>query len=388
MASMSPVSILQSLIRCPSVTPAEGGALDYLEQLLKSGGFRTVRLPFSEPGADDVDNLYARLGAGRPHFCFAGHTDVVPPGREADWTHPPFSGVVADGQVWGRGAADMKGGIAAFAAAALSLPPAARRGGSVSLLITGDEEARAINGTAKVLAWMRENGEIPDHCLVGEPTSRERLGDGVKIGRRGSIDFHLTAEGRQGHVAYPENVINPIHLLARMIDRLHSEPLDSGDDRFGPSSLQCVTADTGNPAGNVVPARARARFNVRHNTLQTAETLGKWVRQRCDGVVAELGGGYALAVQAKSDAFVTDAQPLVAVVAAAIEEETGVKPQVNTAGGTSDARFIKDLCPVVEFGPLSQTIHQVDERITVADLETLTKIYRGILERYFVAFPS
>ena len=388
MASMSPVSILQSLIRCPSVTPAEGGALDYLEQLLKSGGFRTVRLPFSEPGADDVDNLYARLGAGRPHFCFAGHTDVVPPGREADWTHPPFSGVVADGQVWGRGAADMKGGIAAFAAAALSLPPAARRGGSVSLLITGDEEARAINGTAKVLAWMRKNGEIPDHCLVGEPTSRERLGDGVKIGRRGSIDFHLTAEGRQGHVAYPENVINPIHLLAR-----DDRPAAFRAARFRGRPVRAVEPAMRHrryrqPGGKCGAGAGQCPFQCPPQHAANGGNPGKWVRQRCDGVIAELGGGYALAVQAKSDAFVTDAQPLVAVVAAAIEEKTGVKPQVNTAGGTSDARFIKDLCPVVEFGPLSQTIHQVDERITVADLETLTKIYRGILERYFVAFPS
>jgi succinyl-diaminopimelate desuccinylase len=385
---MNPVSILQSLIRCPSVTPAEGGALKYLEQLLKPAGFRTIRLPFSEPGTADVENFYARHGSGRPHFCFAGHTDVVPPGREADWTYPPFSGVVADGQVWGRGAVDMKGGIAAFAAAVLPLVQANRLSGSVSLLITGDEEASAINGTAKVLAWMRENGEIPDHCLIGEPTSRERLGDGVKIGRRGSVDFHLTVEGRQGHVAYPEHVINPIHLLARMIDRLHCEPLDSGNEWFGPSTLQCVTADTGNPAANVVPARATARFNVRHNTLQTPETLANWVRLRCDRVVAELGGSYALDVKEKSDAFVTEAGTLVAVVTAAIEKETGVVPLVNTGGGTSDARFIKDFCPVVEFGPLSQTIHQVDERITVEDLETLTKIYQSILERYFAAYRS
>jgi succinyl-diaminopimelate desuccinylase len=385
---MNPVPILQSLIRCPSVTPVEGGALDYLEQLLRPAGFRIVRLPFSEPGTADVDNLYARYGRGRPHLCFAGHTDVVPPGREADWTHPPFAGVLASDQVWGRGAADMKGGIAAFAAAVLSLAAEDGLGGSVSFLITGDEEDKAINGTAKVLAWIQENGEIPDHCLVGEPTSRERLGDGVKIGRRGSVDLYLTTEGRQGHVAYPENVINPIHLLARIIDRLHSEPIDTGNEWFGPSTVQCVTADTGNPARNVVPARATARFNVRHNTLQTPETLGNWVRRHCDSVVAELGGSYVLDVQAKSDAFVTEAGPLLAVVTAAIEQETGVVALVNTGGGTSDARFIKDFCPVVEFGPLSRTIHQVDERISVDDLESLTKIYRSILQRYFAAFRS
>jgi succinyl-diaminopimelate desuccinylase len=300
---MNPVPILQDLIRCPSVTPVEGGALDHLERLLKASGFRTVRLPFSEPGTADVDNLYARYGSDRPHFCFAGHTDVVPPGRDSDWTHPPFAGVLADGQVWGRGAVDMKGSIAAFAAAALALAEEGRLDGSVSFLITGDEEDAAINGTAKMLGWMGDNGEIPDHCLVGEPTSRERLGDGVKIGRRGSAHFHLTAIGRQGHVAYPESVINPIHLLARMIDRLHSEPLDQGNDWFGPSTLQCVTADTGNPASNVVPACATARFNIRFNTLQTPENLAGWIGQRCDQVVAELGGRYDLEIQARSDAF-------------------------------------------------------------------------------------
>jgi succinyl-diaminopimelate desuccinylase len=385
---MNPVPILQALVRCPSVTPAEGGALDYLEQLLKGSGFCTVRLPFSEPGTADIDNLYARLGSGRPHFCFAGHTDVVPPGRESDWTYPPFAGVLAGGQVWGRGAVDMKGGIAAFADATLALVKENRLGGSVSLLITGDEEDRAINGTAKVVAWMRENGEVPDHCLVGEPTSRERLGDVVRIGRRGSVHFHLTTVGRQGHVAYPESVINPIHMLARMIDRLHSEPLDSGNEWFGPSTLQFVTADTGNPSVNVVPGRATAEFNVRYNTLQTPDGLADWVRQRCDQVVTELGGNYDLDIQPKSSAFVTAPGPLVDLVRESIEEQTGIIPEVNTGGGTSDARFIKDLCPVVEFGPVSRTIHQVDERISVEELQALSHIYHRILERYFVVFRS
>jgi succinyl-diaminopimelate desuccinylase len=385
---MDPVAILQALIRCPSVTPAEAGALDYLERLLKASGFRTVRLPFSEPGTADVDNLYARYGSARPHFCFAGHSDVVPPGGDADWTHPPFAGALADGQVWGRGAVDMKGSIAAFAAAALALAEEGRLGGSVSFLITGDEEAAAINGTAKMLGWMRDNGEIPDHCLVGEPTSREQLGDGVKIGRRGSVHFDLTAIGRQGHVAYPESVINPVHLLARMIDRLHSEPLDQGNDWFGPSTLQFVTADTGNPAANLVPARATARFNIRFNTLQTPERLVDWVRRRCDKVVTELGGSYELESRTHSHAFLTETGPLVGLVTAAIEEETGIVPSVNTFGGTSDARFIKDLCPVVEFGPVGRTIHQVDERISVEELQALSHIYRNILERYFTVFRA
>jgi succinyl-diaminopimelate desuccinylase len=383
---MDPVAILQDLIRCPSVTPAEGGALDYLERLLKASGFRTARLPFSELGTADIDNLYARHGSARPHFCFAGHSDVVPPGSDADWTHPPFAGALADGQVWGRGAVDMKGSIAAFAAAALALAGEGRLDGSVSFLITGDEEAAAINGTAKVLGWMRDNGEIPDHCLVGEPTSRERLGDGVKIGRRGSAHFHLTAVGRQGHVAYSESVINPIHLLARMIDRLHSEPLDQGNDWFGPSTLQFVTADTGNPAGNLVPARATARFNIRFNTLQTPEKLAGWIGEHCDRVVAELGGSYSLEFLSRSDAFLTETGPLVDLVSAAITEKIGIVPSLNTGGGTSDARFIKDLCPVVEFGPVSRTIHQVDERIPVEELQALSHIYRDILERYFTVF--
>jgi succinyl-diaminopimelate desuccinylase len=385
---MDPVPILQDLIRCPSVTPAEGGALDYLEQLLKTSGFRTVRLPFSEPGTADVDNLYACFGSGRPHFCFAGHSDVVPPGRDVDWTHPPFAGVLADGEIWGRGAVDMKGSIAAFAAAALALTGEGVLDGSVSLLITGDEEDAAINGTVKVLGWMRDNGEVPDHCLVGEPTSRERLGDGVKIGRRGGVRLDLTAIGRQGHVAYPESVINPVHLLARMIDRLHSEPLDQGNEWFGPSTLQCVTADTGNPAANLVPARATARFNIRFNTLQTPERLVEWVQQRCDKVVAELGGSYELEARTHSRAFLTEAGPLVDLVTAAIAEKTGIVPLVNTFGGTSDARFIKDLCPVVEFGPVGRTIHQVDERIPVEELQALSHIYRTILERYFTVFRA
>src|SRR5262245_61653973 len=385
---MDPVAILQALIRCRSVTPAEAGALGYLERLLKASGFRTVRLPFSEPGTADVDNLYARYGNARPHFCFAGHSDVVPPGRGADWTHSPFAGVLADEEIWGRGAVDMKGSIAAFAAAALALAGEGRIDGSVSFLITGDEEDAAINGTVKVLGWMRDNGELPDHCLVGEPTSRERLGDGVKIGRRGSVRLDLTAIGRQGHVAYPESVINPIHLLARMIDRLHSEPLDQGNEWFSPSTLQCVTADTGNPAANLVPARATARFNIRFNTLQTPERLVDWVRQRCDKMVAELGGSYELERRSHSHAFLTEAGPLVDLVTAAITENTGIVPLVNTFGGTSDARFIKHLCPVVEFGSVGRTIHQVDERISVEELQALSHIYRTILERYFTVFRA
>ncbi len=383
-----PVALLRSLIRCRSVTPAEGGALGVLEEVLGKAGFCCQRLTFSEPGYPDIENLYARFGSGAPHLCFAGHTDVVPPGPEADWTHPPFDADVADGLVWGRGAVDMKGGVAAFAAAALDAIAAGRCAGSISFLITGDEEADAVNGTAKVLRWMAEHGETPDHCIVGEPTCVDRLGDGVKIGRRGSMDAFLTVEGRQGHVAYPATVMNPIHRIGRMLDRLHSEPLDAGNRWFEPSSLQCVTVDTGNKAGNVVPQRVSARLNIRYNTGHTPASLEAWIRERCDGVIAELGGGYTLECKPNGDVFLTEPGKLVEVVTGAIREATGVEPRVNTGGGTSDARFIKNYCPVLEFGLRNRTIHQIDERVEVAELQALKDCYRLILDRYFAAFAA
>jgi succinyl-diaminopimelate desuccinylase len=383
-----PVALLQQLIRCRSVTPADDGALAVLERTLTAAGFTCHRLPFSEPGFPEVQNLYARFGTGRPHLCFAGHTDVVPPGPEGDWTHAPFAADIADGQLWGRGAVDMKGGIAAFTAAALSFVAAGRCKGSISFLITGDEEADAVNGTVKVLRWMAEHGETPDHCIVGEPTCIEALGDGVKIGRRGSFHAILTVEGKQGHVAYPATVINPIPRIGRMLDRLHSEPLDSGNQWFEPSSLQCVTIDTGNKAGNVVPQRVSAHINIRYNTEQTPASLEAWIRERCDGVIAELGGSYTLECHPNGDVFLTEPGALVQVVTEAIRATTGVTPVINTGGGTSDARFIKDYCPVLEFGLRNRTIHQIDERVPVAELEALSACYRGILERYFDAFRA
>lgn len=383
-----PVALLQSLIRRRSVTPADDGALGVLDAALGAAGFRVQRLTFSEPGYPDVGNLYARFGSGAPHLCFAGHTDVVPPGPEADWTHPPFAADIAGGFVWGRGAVDMKGGVAAFVAAALEFIASGRCTGSISFLITGDEEADAVNGTVKVLRWMAERGETPDHCIVGEPTCVERLGDGVKIGRRGSMDAFLTVEGRQGHVAYPATVVNPIPRIGRMLDRLHGEPLDAGNRWFEPSSLQCVTVDTGNPAGNVAPQRVSARLNIRYNTEHTPASLEAWIRERCDGVIAELGGRYTLECRPNGDVFLTEPGALVEVVTGAIRAATGVEPRVNTGGGTSDARFIKDYCPVVEFGLRNRTIHQIDERVEVAELVALKACYGAILARYFTAFAA
>lgn len=385
----SPAAILQALIRCPSVTPAEAGALSYLEDLLAPAGFDCARLCFSEPGTPDVDNLIARFGSTSPHFCFAGHVDVVPPGDEALWTHSPFAAEIADGMIYGRGACDMKGSVAAFTAAALGFlhDRAARFSGSISLLITCDEEGPALNGTAKALQWLADRGAVPDHCLVGEPTSTKVLGDTVKIGRRGSIHFEVVVRGLQGHTAYPYQADNPVPKLARLIDRIASQKLDDGTDHFEPSTLAVTTFDVGNPAHNVIPAKASARFNIRFNPQHSAETLSDWVHRQCDAVAAELGGEFSVAAIGAADCFLTEPGPLVEVVASAIERETGRRPALSTGGGTSDARFIKNYCPVVEFGPVNATIHQADERIAMADLEALTRIYRGALDAYFEFGP-
>ena len=384
-APPDPLHILQSLIRCPSVTPAEAGALTCLEDLLCQAGFDCRRLPFAEAGTAEVDNLFARFGTGRPHFCFAGHADVVPPGEEDLWSHPPFDGDVADAMVYGRGASDMKGSLAAFAAAAIGF--SAGQGddfpGSLSLLVTCDEEGPAINGTVKVLRWLAENDLVPDHCLVGEPTSGESLGDTVKIGRRGSVHFQVTATGTQGHTAYPQFADNPVPKLARLIDRIASQPLDSGTEHFEPSSLAVTSFDVGNPISNVIPAAASARFNIRFNSLHTADSLKDWVKQQCDAVSAELGGSFTVTAAPSADCFITEPGPLVDIVSRAIERETGLGPRLATTGGTSDARFVKTYCPVVEFGPVNATVHQADERIAIAELEALTRIYRHVLDGYF-----
>ncbi len=379
----SALELAQALIRCPSVTPKEAGALALLEDRLRALGFATHRVTFSEKGTPDVENLYARIGSGAPYFVFAGHTDVVPPGECAEWRFDPFAGEVADGMIWGRGASDMKGAIAAFVAAAAAYIGARKTlKGSIGLLVTGDEEGPAVNGTAKLLAWAVARGERFDHCLVGEPTSADRLGDRLKIGRRGSLTGWLVVHGRQGHVAYPRRAENPIPALIRMLDALNAAPLDAGTAHFEPSNLEIVTIDVGNAAANVIPSTARARFNVRFNDAWTPQKLEEEIARRC--AVAAHAARYDLTFEpCNAVAFVTTPDRFTELVAQAVTARTGAKPDLSTSGGTSDARFMRAHCPVVEFGPLGATAHMVDERIAISELEELTDIYRDILERYF-----
>ena len=382
-AILDPVELTAALIRCPSVTPAEGGALALLEERLASLGFACHRLKFSAKGTPDVDNLYARIGTSAPHLCFAGHSDVVPVGSAKAWTVEPFGGALVNGELYGRGATDMKGAIAAFAAAASRFlaERGAEFGGSISLLITGDEEGPAINGTRKVLEWLAAKGERLDACIVGEPTNPERLGDMIKIGRRGSLVGRLEVRGTQGHTAYPHLADNAAHKIVRMLSALLSEPLDEGSRYFQPSTLEIASIDVGNPANNVIPGEAAARFNIRFNDLHTPESLEAWLRRRLDGVSRD----YDLAIEVSGVAFVTSPGPLSRLVAAAIAQVTGMTPELSTTGGTSDARFIKDHCPVVEFGLVGRTMHKVDESVAVQDLEQLTRIYEAVLAGCFSA---
>ncbi len=381
---LDPVIILQDLIRCPSVTPHDHGALSVVENLLQSGGFSTHRLVFKDQDTPDIDNLFARIGTKGPHLCFAGHTDVVPVGDEEGWTHPPFAAEIHGGQLYGRGATDMKGSVAAFAAAALDyVLENPKFKGSISFLITGDEEGPAINGTIKVLEWMKKFQHVPDHCLVGEPSSADALGDTLKIGRRGSLSFSVTVEGKQGHVAYPHKVSNPVAKLARFVDRISTTALDEGNDHFDPSSLQVTTFDVGNTASNVVPAKAMAKFNIRFSTEHNYDSLRAWVNIQIETVKAELGGTWNITSNEGAEAFITEPGSFVGLVQDAVQEETGLLPKLSTSGGTSDARFVKDYCPVLEFGPTNATIHQVDERISVEELKATTQIYRRIIEKYF-----
>ncbi len=378
------VVILQDLLRCASVTPQEAGALSVLERLLSSHGFVCHRLIFKDENTPDVENLFARIGSGSPHLCFAGHTDVVPPGDSGDWSHPPFAAEIEGGQIFGRGATDMKGSVAAFAAAAIGhIRANGKPKGSISLLITGDEEGPAINGTVKALRWMKEHSHVPDHCIVGEPSCVEALGDTIKIGRRGSLSFHVTVEGKQGHAAYPHMADNPIPKMARFIDRISQAALDQGTEHFDASTLAVTTIDTGNAAGNVIPARVTAKFNIRFNPVHSTASLQDWVAARVDETKRELGGTWNVTSVAGADAFITAPGTFVGLAQDAIEAETGVLPKLSTSGGTSDARFIKDYCPVLEFGPTNATIHMVDERIAISELRATEKIYARIIADYF-----
>jgi len=374
-----PVALAQTLIRCRSITPDDDGAIGVVADALSSLGFACHRLTFAEKGTAPVDNLYARLGEGAPNLGFAGHTDVVPPGDPAAWRVDPFGAEVIDGMLYGRGAADMKGGIACFIAAVAQVLEERSPSGSISLLITGDEEGPAINGMPKLLAWLAEEGEILDACILGEPTNPARIGEMIKIGRRGSLTGHLRVKGIQGHTAYHERADNPIPKLLALLEQLIAEPLDGGNDRFEPSHLEITSVDVDNPVSNVIPGEARATFNVRFNDQHTARSLEALLRGRLDATKRP----YELSITSACEAFHTLPGPLTELMESVVERELGFVPELSTSGGTSDARFIKEACPVVEFGLVGATIHQVDERVAVDDLHALTKVYRALLEQYF-----
>jgi succinyl-diaminopimelate desuccinylase len=379
------LSITRDLVRCRSVTPADAGALGVLENLLKAAGFETHRITFSEAGTADIDNLYARIGSEAPHISFAGHTDVVPPGDESAWTVGAFAGEVKDGFLYGRGTVDMKGGIACSVAAALQYlgQHGGKPKGSISFLITGDEEDVAVNGTVKLLQWAATRGEKFDHCVLGEPSNVETLGDCIKIGRRGSQTGTLYVEGIQGHVAYPHRASNPVPDISRLIVALTDEPLDHGSAQFQPSNLEFTSVDVGNPTSNVIPGQARARFNIRFNDHHTQASLRELIEARLAKAAGNRIKAHIVWEPSNANVFVTKPGAFTDLAVAAIEDVTGRKPELSTSGGTSDARFISSYCPVIEFGLVGQTMHQVDERTPVADLEKLTTIYRGILDRYF-----
>ena len=384
---LDPIELACDLIAKPSVTPADLGALDVVQQALVGLGFEVRRYRFGE-----IDNLYARRGTRAPNFCFAGHTDVVPTGDLTQWSVDPFAAVRRDGLLIGRGAADMKGGIAAFIAATARFlavqpdPP-----GSISFLITGDEEGVALDGTVKLLAAIAGEGEVLDQCLVGEPTNPDAMGDMIKNGRRGSLNAIVTAHGVQGHVAYPHKAANPVRALIGFLNTLQDHQLDHGGDGFQPSNLEVVSFDVGNPATNVIPERAEARFNIRFNTAHTGASLTQWLNDMAAAHNARLSqmaaGGpaarIALDIRVSGEAFLTKPGLLTDIVQAACRDVTGRTPELSTTGGTSDARFIKDYCPVCEFGLVGTTMHQIDERVAIADIETLTQIYQGVLTRYF-----
>ncbi len=380
-----PVAIARDLLCCPSVTPEEGGALAYLHDVLAKAGFAVHRMTFAEPGTAPIENLYARIGGERPNLVFAGHTDVVPPGDAKAWRHPPFAGAIENGMLYGRGAVDMKGGIACFVAAALDYLAATGgkpKRGSISLLITGDEESVAVNGTIKLLQWAAARGEKFDHCILGEPSNLKIFGDTIKAGRRGSLNGTLVVHGRQGHVAYPDRFDNPIRGLVTLIAVLQT-PLDQGSPQFGPSNLEFTTVDVGNPTVNLVPGEARARFNIRYNDLHNQSSLKALIERRAQDAAA---GRIKYSFEwppSNADVFVTKPGPFTDLAIAAITEVTGRTPKLSTTGGTSDARFIKDYCPVLEFGLLGQTMHEIDERVPVDELVALTAVYRRIIEKYF-----
>jgi succinyl-diaminopimelate desuccinylase len=386
--------ILIELVRAPTVTPDGAAAFDILERHFKASGFSIDRPVFEAPGLAPVENLFAAIGEGDRHLTFAGHVDVVPPGPEASWTYPPFSATVVDGVLYGRGAVDMKGGLAAMVAAGLRFVAARGSGfgGRLSFLVTADEEGASVNGTAKLLEWAARRGERFSASIVGEPSGAEALGDQIKLGRRGSLSATITVEGRQGHSAYPERAENPIRGLTQLLYALQSAPLDEGTEHFGPSSLEIVSVDVGNLAWNVIPAHASARLNSRFNDRWSHATLKAEIERRLAAAASDTTLGSAAPVRwslvtepAVSDVFVTHDDALVGLVSDAVESVVGRRPLLSTAGGTSDARFIKNYCPVLELGPVGRTMHQIDERVPLAEIEDASRIYEAILKAYFAA---
>ncbi|HEY7972619.1 MAG TPA: succinyl-diaminopimelate desuccinylase [Xanthobacteraceae bacterium] len=378
-----PIAIARELIRCPSVTPEEGGAIAYLQRVLSEAGFDVHRLMFTQPGYDNLENLYARVGTGAPHFVFAGHTDVVPPGEVSLWSYAPFAGEVSEEVLFGRGAVDMKGALACALAATFDYLSThdGRPKGSISFLITGDEEGVAVNGTVKLLKWAADRGEKFDHCLLGEPSNPNALSDMIKIGRRGSLNGTLVVTGTQGHVAYPQLSDNPVRGIVALLSALMSAPLDDGSTHFDPSNLEFTSIDVGNKTVNVIPSEARARFNIRYNDRHTQDEVKALIEQRTKAAA----GAIRWRIEwepSNADVFVSAPGAFVDLVRAAVADVTGKSPALSTSGGTSDARFIKDYCPVVEFGLVNTTMHKIDERVPTADLVTLTAIYRKVLERY------
>jgi len=376
------VGLAQDLIRKPSVTPKDEGALGVLQTALTSLGFSCERPAFGE-GADRVENLWARIGNEAPNFCFAGHSDVVPPGDPSLWKHDPFAAEIVDGVLYGRGAADMKSAIAAFVAATERFLKDHKLKGSISLLITGDEEGDAINGTAKVLDWLKSRGETIDHCLVGEPTSTAAPGDTIKNGRRGSLTVKLTAHGTQGHVGYPQRAANPIPALAELVSRLSAHRLDLGTSHFEPSTLSFTTFDVGNRAGNVIPAEARAQLNIRFNDSHSPDSLLSWIGRERDAVAGRSGIRIESEAVVGAHVFLTEPGPFTDLIKNAANRMTNREPQLSTTGGTSDARFIRHTCPVVELGLAGATMHKADECVPVADIKRLSDIYAQILADYF-----
>jgi succinyl-diaminopimelate desuccinylase len=383
--TIDPVTLTRDLIRCPSVTPAEGGALALIERVLKAAGFEVHRVVFAEPGTMPVENLYARIGTSAPNLVFAGHTDVVPPGNEAKWNHPPFAGEIREGVLYGRGAVDMKGGVACAIAAVLDYVAACagKPNGSISFLITGDEEGIAVNGTTKLLKWACERGETFDHCILGEPSNASVIGDTIKIGRRGSLNGTLVITGKQGHVAYPERADNPVRGLVTLMSALMTTPLDHGSAHFDASNLEFTSIDIGNTVVNLIPGEARGRFNIRFNDCHSQISLKTLIERLASAAAGERVRWHIEWEASNADSFLATPGPFVELVAGAVREVTGQVPALSTKGGTSDARFIKNYCSVLEFGLAGQTMHQIDEHAPIADLTLLTNVYKKIMDRYF-----